>query len=424
MKFIEDLQGIKKDKLEDLIFESLKSLPPAKKVLILFPDYTRTDFSHVIAPLVVERFEDNHIDFLNAGGTHRHMTEDEFIEKLGIRSSQNISFLNHSFSDPGSLVTIGKIKREIIVAKTKGMLNCDIDITVNRLLFSDYDLLIALSGTVPHEAAGYSGGLKIFLPGVSGPKAIDAFHWAAVLVGIPDIIGTVENIGRDIINTGAEIIFKKLKCPAYSFNMINTEDDEETVPIGLYTDKGYEGFISAYNRAAKASSAVHVKYIEEPLSKVVQAIPANYDEIWLAGKGSYKLQKPGVLARGAEVIIYAPHIKNFHSDPLIEADLLTLGYHSRDHVCSLLEEGAEVSKNAASHLINVCGPGSFDPVYKKEDLAFKVILATSIPEDKCRKAGLSYRDPSAIKRAEFEGPGKLWIEEGGKYLYDIKRRKQ
>ena len=212
MEYLEDIKGIDKDSLSGFIVESLESLPPAGRILVLIPDYSRVDFTHLIAPLITERYNNSHLDFLNAGGTHRPMTSDVFKVKLGLSESLSIKFLNHEFSDPGSLVTIGKINRDLVASKTEGMLDTDIDITVNKLLFSGYDLILALSGTVPHEAAGYSGGLKIFFPGISGPEVIDAFHWAAVLVEIPRIIGTVDNNCRDIINKGAEAIFKNIDC--------------------------------------------------------------------------------------------------------------------------------------------------------------------------------------------------------------------
>lgn len=421
MGYTENLKGINEKDLKSFIVKSLKDLPDAGKILILFPDYTRIDFSDTIAPFIIKRFSGSDIHFLNAGGTHRSMSEFEFGVKLGLdRGDQRVSFLNHDYSNPANLITIGQIPGELVSRMTERQLETDIDITVNKLIFSDYDLIIALSGTVPHEAAGYSGGLKIFFPGISGPEVIDLFHWAAVLVGIPKIIGTIDNNARDIINAGAEVIFNKIKAPVYSFNMVNTEASENVIPIGLYIGTGYQGFLAAYEAASKASSAVHVKYIENPLSQVVQVIPENYDEVWLAGKGSYKLQRPGVMARDGEIIIYGPHIRCFHTNPSIEADLFSLGYHCRDHVCSLIETGANLSKNAAAHLINVSGPGIFDPSDGKEKLHFKVTLATSIPEEECKRIGLGYRDPATIKRSDFTGPGKLWIEQGGKYLYDIK----
>jgi nickel-dependent lactate racemase len=423
MEYIEKLKGIKEKDLKSFISDALSRLEDAKGILVLFPDYTRTDFTGIIAPLIIDIFKGSRIDFLNAGGTHRPMTDDEFMIKLGLDDSDpGVSFLNHDFSNPENLVNIGRIPKELVSEKTGGQLNTDIDITINKIVFSGYDLIIALSGTVPHEAAGYSGGLKIFFPGISGPEVINLFHWAAVLVGIPKIIGTVDNNARDIINTGAKVIFDKIKAPIYSFNMVNTETDEKVVPIGLYVDCGYQGFLATYKAASAASSAVHVKYIDTPLTQVVQVIPDNYDEIWLAGKGSYKLQKPGVLVKGAEIILYAPHISRFHSSSVIEKDLFTLGYHCREYICNMIKEGVKISKNAASHLINVSGPGIFDPSNGEEKLEFKVTLATSLPEEVCERMGLSYRAPETIKKSDFTGPGKLWIEDGGQYLYDIKRK--
>lgn len=425
MELIQDLEGIKKKDLHAFISKELNRFPDAKKVLILFPDYTRFDFTREIVPLIVKRYSGATLHFLNAGGTHRPMTDDEIEHKLGIdKGISDVKYFNHDFSDPESLINVGTISKKLVKEKTNGQFDSDIDITVNKLIFSDYDLILAISATVPHEAAGYSGGLKIFFPGISGPNVIDLFHWAAVLVGIPEIIGTVDNNARDIINCGAKTIFEKINCPIHSFNMVNTEEDLKTVPVGLYMDQGFNGFISAYKKASKASSKVHVRYIDEPLSQVVQKIPANYDEIWLAGKGSYKLQKPGVLKKEAEVIIYAPHIKCFHTNPKIEEDLFSLGYHCRDNICSMVDEEAKISKNAAAHLINVCGPGIFNRKTGGEDLNFKVTLATAIPEDECKKIGLSYRDPATIKKSDYKGQGKLWIEEGGKYLYDIKRKEK
>ena len=427
MKYIENLKGINNNDLNSFIENTLKELPSARKLLVIFPDYTRADFTDRIAPLILKRFGNNgsaRIDFLNAGGTHREMIHSEFVIKLGIKKRDPyVCFYNHNYNDPENLITIGNIPQNLVKEKTSNQLKTPIPITVNRMVFEEYDLIIVISGTVPHEASGYSGGLKIFFPGISGPEVIDLFHWAAVLVGLPNIIGTVHNNARDIINVGSKSIFERIKTRLYSFNMVNTEIKEEVIPVGLYIDSGYEGFLSTYKSAASASSKVHVKYIDMPLKQAVQVIPDCYDEIWTAGKGSYKLQKPGVMAPGGEIILYAPHIKHFHSRKEIEADLLELGYHCRDNVCNMIENGSNVCKNAAAHVINVVGPGFFDPKTGKEKLAFKVTLATAIPPEICEKVGLGYRDPATIKKSDFTGPGKLWIEEGGKYLYDIKREK-
>ena len=75
MDYIEDLKGIGEKELEDFIEKNLEGMPTAKRLLVLFPDYTRIDFSHIIAPLISQRFKESSIDFLNAGGNHSDMTD-------------------------------------------------------------------------------------------------------------------------------------------------------------------------------------------------------------------------------------------------------------------------------------------------------------------------------------------------------------
>ena len=191
---IDTKSGINSGGLTEFIRSKLKEFKDAKKVLVIHPDYTRLDFTSSLIQPIIDSFKYRQvikIDFLNAGGTHRKMTESEIASKLGIRLKEDfISHYNHEFDKKEKLIKIGEISADFVREKTKGQVNDPIPVTVNKMLFDDYDLIIALSGTSPHEAAGFSGGLKIFFPGVSGPEVINLFHWAAVLVGLPYIIGT------------------------------------------------------------------------------------------------------------------------------------------------------------------------------------------------------------------------------------------
>ena len=426
MLSIENLDGeLTEEQLEGIVRESLKDFKSVKKVLLVHPDYTRTDFSDKLIPLIYKELKNKRtkqIDFLNASGTHRAMTEEEIRSKLGLTVQSNfIHFYNHEYNDPQQLVTVGEIHASFVAEKTQGELSQSIPVVVNKLVTEDYDLIIALSGTLPHEAAGYAGGLKVFFPGISGPEVIDLLHWAAVLIGIPQIIGTVDNSAREVINQGSFYIFEKIKAPTISFNMVFEEKEEhQAIPKGLYVGVGFDGFVEAYKQAASASSQLHIVYIDEPLEFAIQVIDKSYDEIWTAGKGSYKLQSPGVMAPGGEIIIYAPHINCFHSRPEMDLALKQIGYHCKDYVKKYLELNPEFSKNIAAHVINVRGAGSFDVNSGKEEFDFKVTLATGIPQEVCKSVGLGYKNPDSIHREDFIGPGKLWIENGGKYLYKIK----
>ena len=425
MLSIENLQGeLTEEQLKEIVKESLKDFSSVKKVLLIHPDYTRTDFTDKLIPLIYQELINEgtkQIDSLNASGTHREMTEIEIREKLGLSSKINFNhFYNHEYNDPQQLITVGEISAAFVAEKTEGGLSQSIPVVVNKLVVADYDLIITLGGTLPHEAAGYAGGLKVFFPGISGPGVIDLLHWAAVLIGIPQIIGTVNNTARQVINKGSSYIFDQIKASTISFNMVFEERVHQVIPKGLYVGEGFDGFIEAYKQAARASSKLHVIYLDEPLECAVQVIDKSYDEIWTAGKGSYKLQSPGVMALGGEIIIYAPHINCFHSRPEMDLALRQIGYHCKDYVKEYLKSNPEFSKNIAAHVINVRGAGSFDVNSGKEKFDFKVTLATGISKDICESVGLGYRNPDSIHQEDFIGPGKLWIENGGKYLYKLK----
>jgi lactate racemase len=420
---IDTKTGISDSVLTEFVSSKLKKFKDAKKVLIIHPDYTRLDFTSSLVQPIIKFFKERQvikIDFLNAGGTHRKMTESEIALKLGIRFKEDfIDYYNHEFDKSEKLVKIGEISGDFVSERTKGQLNDPIPVTVNKILFDNYDLIIALSGTSPHEAAGFSGGLKIFFPGVSGPEVINLFHWAAVLVGLPYIIGTSNNVSRDIIGKGASCIFKEIQCPVVSINMVSIEK-EEIQPAGIFFGESLNGFIQTYEDAVSLSQQLHIRYVNKPLKTAVQVMPACYDEVWLAGKGSYKLQKPGVMQEGGEIIIYAPNVRCFHSNKSMEDEILGIGYHCKDYVLEFIKSNPGFSRNVASHVINVTGPGTYDFKNRIENKKYNITLATSIPEAICKKVGLGYINPSKIKKKDFLGEDILWEDEGGKYLYDLR----
>lgn len=417
------------EELEDTIRRGLAPFSELRRVLLIHPDYSRHDFTDRIVPLTYRVLVEKglqELDTLNAAGTHRPMSQEELRSKLGLERDSTAgkanalahvgTLYNHAFDDPNQLVDVAELPAAFVKEKT-GHLDAPMRITANRLITAGYDLIIAVSGTVPHEAIGMSGGLKIFFPGISGPEVIALLHWAAVLVGIPKIIGTVENPARDIVTEGARHYFGLLgETPAVSFNMLYSESGDDVLAKGLYIGQGLEGFVAAHREAAEASARIHVVYLDEPKRQVVQQLPKMYDEVWTAGKGSYKLQRPGVLAPGGEVILFAPHIDCFHSHPTMDAEIRRLGYHGVGFVVDYCNRHPEFNKNVAAHSINVRGPSTYEDGV--ETFAFNVTLASQVSEADCRAVGLGYRDPDSLRREDFEGEGQLWIEDGGKWLYD------
>lgn len=412
--------------LKETLHKSLTSLASVKKVLLIHPDYSRNDYTHIITPLLYEFLQEKgleHLDTLNAGGTHRPMTMQELESKLGISTKSHPKLkqmLNHEFDNPSQLIHATTIDREFIKEKTAGNLNQPLDVDVNKIILDGYDLVIAISGTVPHEALGYSGGTKIFFPGISGPNVIAMLHWAAVLMGIPRIIGTVDNPARDVVNKGTKEIFNLIPNTAIlSLNMVYTEDEHHhAVPEGLFYGYSYEGFVNAHKEASALSSKLHIKYISKPKKRIVQQLPTMYDEVWTAGKGSYKLQKPGVLAEGGEIILLAPHIHCFHSNDKMDSDIREIGYHGIEYVLDYCKKNPSFDKNIASHVINVRGFGTM--IENIETFPFTVTLAMNVSEADCTAVNLQFKNYKELKPEDFQDDDSLWIPDGGQWLYDVK----
>lgn len=424
MKCVEKLQ----DRLNETELKQLveSTLPDRKleKVLLIHPDYTRVDFSHVLVPIIYRKLKKRGLKVLhtlNASGTHRAMTEKEIRKKLGLLEEEFVMF-NHEYANPNALLYVGELSAEFVSEKTMGDLQQPFPVTLNKLFFEKYDLIIVLSGTSPHESTGFSGGLKSIIPGIAGPDVVGLFHWAAVLIGIPRLIGLVDNPARDVINEASKLAFKKVQSDVIFYNMVYEETDSGVVAKGLYSGEGFEGALEAYRRAAEASKQVHIVYIDKPVKRAVQVIDENYDEVWTAGKGSYKLQRPGVIEPGGEIIIYAPHIKIFHSNKQMDQAIRQIGYHCKDYVKEFLKKHPNFDRNVAAHVINVRGDGKYDPITGKEEFLFNVTLATSISREDCEAVSLGYRPYQSIRREDFLDEDSLWIEHGGKFLYELRKR--
>jgi len=164
MLSVENLKGeLTEEQLKEIVRESLKGLSLVKKVLLIHPDYTRTDFTNKLAPLIYQELKNkgmSQIDSLNAGGTHRAMTTEEIRSKLGLSKQINFAhYHNHEYNDPKQLVIVGEISSSFVEERTNGELSQTIPVVVNKLVTEDYD--------------GYAGGLNVFCPGISGPEVID-----------------------------------------------------------------------------------------------------------------------------------------------------------------------------------------------------------------------------------------------------------
>lgn len=109
---------------------------------------------------------DRDITVIIANGTHSAPDYLGIKETLGEELPPRIRVINHDARDPSQLCYLGKTE-------------FGTPLWVNRHAL-DADHLILTGGVVPHAFAGYGGGRKAILPGISGIKTILANHKRAL----------------------------------------------------------------------------------------------------------------------------------------------------------------------------------------------------------------------------------------------------
>lgn len=168
---------------------------PGEKVLFLPDDITRATPADRIVPLLLEELAaagipDEDIHFLISLGTHRKMTPAELEAKLGQAVLRRFRVINHHWEELENLYPVGESAAGVPIYANK------------EALWADH--IVGIGSIFPHAVAGFSGGGKIVIPGITGEETCGDMHWA--MYGIPprDLYGCAENPVRAIIDEMAE----------------------------------------------------------------------------------------------------------------------------------------------------------------------------------------------------------------------------
>ncbi len=363
-----------------------------RRVLAIVPDQTRTAPMDVMFRVLHEIIgpQARAFDVLIALGTHPPMTEAAINNRLGISAAERVGryadvrIFNHRWNDPRALTSIGAIRENEVEQISGGLMRERVDVTINKLVL-DYDLLLVVGPTFPHEVAGFSGGNKYLFPGISGPAIIDMFHWLGALITNPAIIGVRRTPVRQVIDRAAAMVPVERKCIA-----LVTQGQGLA---GLYAGDPED----AWEMAARLSARIHVVYTDRAYDRVVSCAPPMYDELWVAGKCVYKLEP--IVKDGGELIVYAPHLSRIsatHGERIRE-----IGYHVRDYFLAQWQRFAHVPRGVLAHSTHVKGIGAFDDGVERPRI--RVTLATQIGPDECRAVNLGYCDPRSIQLGQSTG---------------------
>ena len=133
---------------------------------IVVDDLSRPTPAAVMLPYVLEELAEAGVPktetvIVVGGGTHRPLTEEEMVKKVGAEVAAAYATTSHDFM-AGDLVGYGSLEDGT-------------PIYINRIV-AEAEFKICVGGIFPHGSAGFGGGAKLIVPGVAGFATIFHFH--------------------------------------------------------------------------------------------------------------------------------------------------------------------------------------------------------------------------------------------------------
>jgi len=220
------LEGKKLKKIDNISLEILKAINnpigclslknqkfKKSNVVIIVNDITRPCPTAIILEVLVAELNnlgvrDNDITIVIATGTHRPSTSSEIKYMLG-KMADRIKVICHDCQDEKNLTFVGTTSENIDIYANKVVVNANVRILIGTI--------------VPHQSAGFSGGRKSLVPGVTSLNTLkkhhsfpirpfkpaygwlhgNPFHEQAVegarLIGVDFIINVVPNSNKEIV---------------------------------------------------------------------------------------------------------------------------------------------------------------------------------------------------------------------------------
>ncbi|GBG57618.1 hypothetical protein SPFL3102_00919 [Sporomusaceae bacterium FL31] len=206
-----------------------------ERVCIVIPDITRAwQRTDLYLPLLVEELaqggvQDEDILFICALGTHRPQTAEEHRLLLGPELADRFTVIDHDCHDRTNLVYCGETSFGTPVWLNKQAMECD--------------HLVLTGGIVYHFLAGWSGGKKYVLPGISSYETVMANH----ALSLNPVRGQGPHPEVRSGNDATNLIHldmleaARLANPAFMFNVVTAEGRIAGAVAGHYQDAHDQG---------------------------------------------------------------------------------------------------------------------------------------------------------------------------------------
>ncbi|KJS87306.1 MAG: hypothetical protein JM58_04470 [Peptococcaceae bacterium BICA1-8] len=245
-----------------------------KSAVIVIVDRSRPVPIEPMAKNVIEELNncgisDENILIIAATGMHNAATREEGIELLGQDIMNRIKFISNDPDNPDAYYSFGETKQGTPVEVLK--------------TYCDAEIKISISAIDPHHQAGWSGGAKNVLPGVSSRKSVYVHHR---LFRHP-----TSQLGRLDGNCHREELEEAASKPGIDFivNAVHTEEREIA--------KVFAGhFIKAHREGAK----FFAEYVTHKIKPV---------DILIANPGGYPRDREFYQTEGKGFTRVSPAVK-------------------------------------------------------------------------------------------------------------------
>lgn len=137
-----------------------------RSAAIIIDDLSRPTPVAVVLPFVLAELEQagipkQEVRFVVGGGSHRPLTPEEIVRKVGRDIAEQYEVTSHNFLN-GDCQGYGNLP--------DGM-----PVYINRVV-AEADFKMCVGGIYPHGAVGFGGGSKLMVPGVAGAATMWHFH--------------------------------------------------------------------------------------------------------------------------------------------------------------------------------------------------------------------------------------------------------
>ena len=305
-----------------------ESVRAGSRVLVAVPDKSRhTDIRPVVKAVLDEvtsagvRVED--VTIIIALGTHRAMTSDEIADKVGDVSARDYRVVNHDYDDIACLVDLGKTSDGLPVEFNK--------------LVTEHDYIISIGNISAHPVAGYSGGAKGLLPGISGKRSTDYLHWESTRYHLFEVFGNPDNpvraeMERIVGEVGLDFI-------------VNTTENADREVTGVFAGH----FVEAHREGlAFLRQTPLIAFPTEQPDVLVVGMGIDRPDLWGGAAGIYAAS--ALLKEGGTLILFAACPEGVAPEHPV---VLDYGYPNWEKVRELVEKGEITDRTGASHVVTI-----------------------------------------------------------------------